>query len=61
MERPRTSKPAARHNAIWNDRGPDVTRSFRLMINYSILETHQAEIGPGLCAYAVTHMPTWRA
>jgi outer membrane receptor for ferric coprogen and ferric-rhodotorulic acid len=39
----------------------NLTRSWRLMFNYSIPKTQQADIGPGLRAYVATHMATWQA
>ncbi|MDZ4686343.1 MAG: TonB-dependent receptor [Planctomycetaceae bacterium] len=39
----------------------NLTRSCRLMLNYSIPKTQQADIGPGLRAYVATHMATWQA
>ena len=39
----------------------NLTRSWRLMFNYSIPKTQQADIGPGLRGYAATHMATWQA
>lgn len=39
----------------------NLTRSWRLMLNYSLPKTEQADIGPGLRAYVATHMATWQA
>lgn len=39
----------------------NLTRSWRLMLNYSLPRTQQADIGPGLRAYAATHLATWQA
>lgn len=39
----------------------NLTRSWRLMLNYSLPKTQQANIGPGLRGYAAEHMATWRA
>ena len=39
----------------------NLTRSWRLMLNYSLPKTQQADIGPGLRAYVAEHMPTWQA
>ena len=39
----------------------NLTRSWRLMFNYSIPKTQQADIGPGLRGYAATHLATWQA
>ena len=39
----------------------NLTRSWRLMLNYSLPKTKQADIGPGLRAYVAQHMATWQA
>lgn len=39
----------------------NLTRSWRLMLNYSLPKTRQDNIGPGLRAYAAQHMATWQA
>lgn len=39
----------------------NLTRSWRLMLNYSLPKTEQADIGPGLRAYVAQHMATWQA
>jgi outer membrane receptor protein involved in Fe transport len=39
----------------------NLTRSWRLMLNYSLPKTQQADIGPGLRAYAAEHMAEWQA
>ena len=39
----------------------NLTRSWRLMVNYSLPKTQQADIGPGLRAYVAQHMATWQA
>ncbi len=39
----------------------NVTRSWRLMLNYSLPKTQQADIGPGFRAYVAQHMETWQA
>ncbi len=39
----------------------NLTRSWRLMFNYSLPKTEQANIGPGLRAYVAEHMATWQA
>lgn len=39
----------------------NLTRSWRLMLNYSLPKTQQANIGPGLRAYVAEHMATWQA
>ena len=39
----------------------NLTRSWRLMLNYSLPKTQQADIGPGFRAYAAEHMATWQA
>jgi len=39
----------------------NLTRSWRLMFNYAIPKTQQADIGPGLRGYAATHLATWQA
>ena len=39
----------------------NLTRSWRLMLNYSLPKTEQANIGPGLRAYVAEHMAAWQA
>jgi outer membrane receptor protein involved in Fe transport len=39
----------------------NLTRSWRLMLNYSLPKTEQADIGPGLRAYVAQHMAAWQA
>ena len=39
----------------------NLTRSWRLMFNYAIPKTQQADIGPGLRGYVATHLATWQA
>jgi outer membrane receptor for ferric coprogen and ferric-rhodotorulic acid len=39
----------------------NLTRSWRLMFNYSLPETQQADIGPGLRGYYDANIATWRA
>ncbi|PAW65078.1 MAG: hypothetical protein B9S34_11525 [Opitutia bacterium Tous-C1TDCM] len=39
----------------------NLTRSWRLMLNYSLPKTQQADIGPGLRAYVAQHLATWQA
>jgi outer membrane receptor for ferric coprogen and ferric-rhodotorulic acid len=39
----------------------NMTRSWRLMFNYSVPKTQQADIGPGLRGYVATHLATWQA
>jgi outer membrane receptor for ferric coprogen and ferric-rhodotorulic acid len=39
----------------------NLTRSWRLMVNYSLPKTKQADIGPGLRAYVAQHLATWQA
>ncbi len=39
----------------------NLTRAWRLMLNYSLPKTQQADIGPGFRAYAAEHMATWQA
>lgn len=39
----------------------NLTRSWRLMLNYSLPKTQQADIGPGLRAYVAEHMAQWQA
>jgi outer membrane receptor protein involved in Fe transport len=39
----------------------NLTRSWRLMLNYSLPKTQQANIGPGLRAYTAEHLATWQA
>lgn len=39
----------------------NLTRSWRLMLNYSLPKTEQADIGPGLRAYVAANRAAWEA
>ncbi|MBL9200154.1 MAG: TonB-dependent receptor, partial [Opitutaceae bacterium] len=38
----------------------NLTRSWRLMVNYSLPKTQQADIGPGLRAYVAANLAEWQ-
>lgn len=67
LGRPENQILAFRDLETYKGRGYEVdltanlTRSWRLMLNYSLPKTEQADIGPGLRAYVATHMATWQA
>jgi outer membrane receptor protein involved in Fe transport len=48
-------------NGLEIDLTANLTRSWRLMFNYSVPKTQQADIGPGLRGYVAQHLATWQA